>query len=125
MASRFRSFAWGALGAFLVLVAAAIVVPQYSDYRSRADADNMLVIVQPLQQEVEAHAAASHSLQGSGSGVKMAPQFFDAIVQQDGVIVLHGHSFGQVIVLMPTLSSGKVTWRCLGGSAGDVPPSCR
>jgi hypothetical protein len=126
MASRLGSFSWGALGAIVVLVAAAIVVPQYSDYRSRAEAYNMLVIAEPLQRSVETHALASHTLQGSGVGVTMAPEFFDAFVQQDGAIILHNrNAFGQLLMLQPTLQGGNITWRCMGGPPQDVPTSCR
>ena len=126
MASRLGSFTWGAFGAIAVLLAVAIVAPLYTDYRSRAEASDMLVIAEPLQRAVEAHAAASHTLQGSGAGVKMAPAFFYATVLWDGTIVLRNpNSFGQVIVLQPTLKAGSVTWQCAGGPARDVPPQCR
>jgi hypothetical protein len=56
----------------------------------------------------------------------MAPQFFDAIVQQDGIIILRNrNAVGQVVVLQPTLSGSSVTWRCIGGSARDVPARCK
>lgn len=126
MASRLGSFALGALGAITVLLAVAIVVPLYSDYRSRAQASEMLAIAQPLQRAVEAHAVASRTLQGAGAGIKMAPAFFDSTVLWDGTIVLRNrNSFGQVIVLQPTLKEGSVTWQCAGGSARDVPTHCR
>lgn len=126
MASRLLSFTYGAFGAVFVLVAAAIVVPQFSDYRSRAQAGYMLATAEPLQRAVEALATANRTLQGSGTGVSMAPTFFEATVHPDGVIVLHNRNgSGQVIVLQPTLKSSSVTWQCIGGSARDVPENCR
>jgi len=126
MKSQLRSFIAGALSAIAVLVVLALLAPLYSDYRSRAEAANMLTIAAPLQEAVEAHAAASHTLQGSGVGVEATSEYFDAIVQQDGTIVLHSRkTFGQVLVLLPAFHGSTVEWRCIGGSARDVPTWCR
>jgi hypothetical protein len=124
--SRTRSFFFGALGALLVLVAAAIVVPQYSDYRARARGSEMLFYVRPVQDLVASRAIALQSLSGAGVGLRYETpaSVKELIVREDGTLVVVGSHFGQVFVLMPSYSAGVVSWRCLGGSAKDVPATC-
>lgn len=121
----------GALGAITVLIATAIVRPMYSDYTGRSKASEMLKLAMALKQQIEPRILQHKSIQNAGVGIAPdLPQtatssIAQAHILQDGTIVLQGHHFGQVLVLMPSLVNQQVVWRCLGGSAKDVPPQCR
>jgi Tfp pilus assembly major pilin PilA len=117
----------GASGALLVLVAAAVIVPQYADYTARASAAGALNDLRELQERVAARALSSQSLSGSGVGISQSPppSLREITVLADGVVVAVASRFGQVIVLVPSYSNGSVSWRCMAGSAKDVPPPCR
>jgi type II secretory pathway pseudopilin PulG len=125
--SRARSFAIGASGALFVLIAAAMIIPQYADYTARSRASVALIDLRELQERIAARALAGQSLSGSGVGVlqNTPPSLRKVTVFSDGAIVAVASHFGQVIVLIPSYSAGKVSWQCIGGSSKDVPPLCR
>ena len=125
--SKTRAFISGAIGALLVLIAAAIIVPQYGDYTARSRAATVLNSVRPLQDRIASRIIALKSVSGSGIGNSqlVASPVKEIVVLEDGIIIVVGSHFGQVLVLVPSYSSGNVSWRCLGGSAKDVPPQCR
>ena len=116
------------LGALLVLISAAVVIPLYGDYRSRAESMNWLQNIRPIQFAVADNAIKLNTLSNSGVGIKVPHEFRsgpNVIIRSDGMILIHGQKYGQLVALIPELSRSKVTWKCLGGSAKDVPPSCR
>lgn len=125
--SKTHSFIAGAAGALFILVAAAIIVPQYGDFRARAQAADALVSIRPTQDRVAAQAIARQSLVGSGLGIAQSASghISESWVLTDGAIVLRLAGTGQVFVLLPTYSAGAVSWRCIGGSAKNVPLNCR
>ena len=122
-----RSFFAGAAGALLVLAAAAVIVPQYGDYTARSRASEALYFVRSVQDQVEAQAIAHQSVSGSGVGISSSsgPAVSEVLVLSNGVILLRAAHFGQVFVLIPSYSEGKVAWHCIGGSSKDVPAKCR
>jgi hypothetical protein len=125
-----KSVLLGMLGALAVLVAAAVIYPQYSDYRARAQTSEWLFEVQEAQRAVAANAQRRNSLTGSGVGVHRpnfsgtaAPDYFK--VTDDGMIFLKGGSDGQLVVLLPSISGTHVSWACVGGSSKATPSRCR
>ena len=68
------------------------------------------------------------SMLNSGVGVK-TPINFPAdpkvSITRDGVILIHGKGYGQLLALIPVQSNRSIKWTCLGGSAKDVPAACR
>lgn len=121
--SRFFSmscFGKGFFGAFIVLAVAAFIVPQYSDYAASAETSAWMAQVAPVQAHVAANAEREQSLVNAGQDAKRpnfsrhAPAYFE--ITKDGMIFIQGGREGQLIVLVPTLTEGKVSWRCIGGS---------
>ena len=125
--SRVRAFLTGAAGALFVLVAAAVIIPQYSDYTTRVRASEVLLYLRQVQDRVSSQAVANKSVSGSGAGVSQLPEppLKDIMVLPDGMIIAVSLHFGQVFVLIPSYSSGSVSWRCIAGSSKDVPQKCR
>jgi hypothetical protein len=121
------SFLAGVVGALLVLAAWAVIAPQYSNYETRVHASEVLSSIRPIQDRVSSQALARQSVSGSGQGISYepVPAVRDGWVLADGEIVVRGSHFGQVFVLVPSYSDGAVSWRCIGGSAKDVPRRCR
>jgi hypothetical protein len=129
--SRSKAFMFGCLGAGLVLAIAAIIAPLYSDWRARARSDEILAVAVPLQEKIgslieqgkvpELMQASKKQLILDGASKPIA----NADVLSNGTIALVGKKDGQVMLLVPSLVQGKVMWRCLGGSAKDVPLRCR
>lgn len=123
-----KCFVKGMLGALLVLISAAVVIPLYGDYRSRSETMNWLQNIRPIQFAVADNAIKLNTLNNSGIGIKIPNGLTsepNVIIRPDGMILIHGQKYGQLVALIPELSRNKVTWKCFGGSAKDVPPSCR
>ena len=123
---------WQGFGTAMLLVAIAafVVYPQYADYRSMSQTSVMLNFLRvELQDKVEARAVQLGTLEGVGRGVSMVPSpgnFLRIVhVEPNGLIVAKGGAKGQTLVLLPSISQGKVTWRCVGGADRDVPNHCR
>ena len=124
-----KSFLLGALGALLTLILVAIIYPQYSDYRAKAETVDWLIEVKPLQLDIQKAALRQGSLTGSAKGLKepnfsLGPINFFSITDE-GVIIIKGGSHGQMLVLSPYLNAGGVMWQCIGGSDIDVPRKCK
>ena len=117
-----RRFFQGMLGALLVLVAAAIIVPQWQDYLADSETSVWLnAEIMPAVQSISANALRLRTTSGAGIGVPKpifqvhAPSLVE--IDPDGIIFLKGGSDGQFVALIPTLSGGNVSWRCIGGSS--------
>lgn len=113
-------FGKGFFGALIVLAIAAFVIPQYADYAASAETSAWMAQVAPVQDYVAVNAERNHSLSNSGLGAKRpnfssrAPAYFE--VTKDGTIFMQGGHEGQLVVFVPALTEGKVSWRCIGGS---------
>ena len=124
-----RAFALGALGALAVAIAAALIVPMYADYRTRAQSHAWLADLRTGTMVQIAEAAMRNgTVAGSGRGIAM-PTFASAPpahveITDDGALILHGGRDGQLMVLTPRIDGDDVIWTCRGGSARDVPSQC-
>ncbi len=123
-----KCFFKGILGAFLVLIAFALIIPMYGDYRSRAETSDWLLNIASTKIAISGNITRLNSLTNSGIGVK-SPSGLRSNprinITTDGVIFIQGIKYGQLLVIIPELSGTKVSWTCIGGSAKDVPPFCR
>ncbi len=117
----------GAMGALAILIGAAIIIPQYSDYRAAAETDRWLVQMGPIKLMIEENAMRLKTMAGAGKHIDLPASllspppgatFFE--IRDSGEIIMHGGRDGQLVILTPTLSDGRVTWRCLGGPTRDV-----
>jgi hypothetical protein len=119
-----RCFLLGVSGAIVGFLLTVLVYAQYSDYRAAAQSYNWRIEAEPAQRQVEANAARIGTLSGAGVGVgkprfsQPGPERFE--VSTDGLILMHGGSAGQLVVLIPSLGASGVSWRCLGGSGEHV-----
>jgi hypothetical protein len=124
-----KCFLKGLGGALFVLIGAALVVPQYSDYRARAKTSEWLARSQEIQSMIEENAVKQKSLLGAGRGIDVKTFQLAGLdvfeIMDSSTIILRGGPEGQVIVLIPSLSETRVVWRCIGGPAKAVPAKCR
>ncbi len=126
-----RDFYLGAAAATVVLLAAAFLIyPQYSDYRAAAETSQWLAVAEmSMKPYIAEKAKRAKTLAGSGVGLPK-PVFAvsnmpDLEITPDGMIFMRGGRDGQLVVLIPSLAEGKVTWRCVGGSRHDVTSECQ
>jgi hypothetical protein len=120
-----RCFLWGAFGAFIVLLAAAILVPQYADYKDRAANTAVYDESLTLRESIAARILELGSVENSGTNIQhLADGSYKAVVTRDGAIILQGR-YGHVMVLTPVLDQGAVSWQCIGGPPKDMPRMCR
>lgn len=124
-----KHFMLGALGALLVLVAAAVIVPLYADYLTRSQSSAWVTRARtPTMAAIADAAKRNGTVLGSGVGIArpdLGPEPPAHVeITDDGTLVLHGGRDGQYMVWTPVLAEGEVTWRCRGGSRRDVPREC-
>ena len=114
-----KCFFKGMGGAILVLLAAAIIVPQYADYRAALETSDWLSSVTSTTDVITTNVKRLKTTTGSGVGVarpviaQRPPSLVE--IADNGVIFLKGGREGQFVVLIPSYVDGKVVWRCIGG----------
>ncbi len=123
----FRScFLRGVLGALVILLAAAVAIPQYADYKERAANSAIYDESLPLRESIEARILELDSVENSGTGIQVpTSKGFKASITRDGSIILQGNRYGHVLLLTPNLNQGMVGWQCIGGPPKDMPLKCR
>lgn len=129
--TRLRCLFAGALGAVLVLIAAAVLIPAYGDYRGRATLTEAMSELDSYRFDISERATTLGKTEGSGTGIVVSPGDmarlgFDYVrIFSDGTIAARHGKYHQVIIWEPTISSGEVSWRCLAGPRKSVPAWCR
>ncbi len=129
--SKLRCLFAGALGAVLVLIAAAVLIPVYGDYRGRAALTEAMGELVSYRTDISERAAKLGKTEGSGIGIVVSPEDLARLgldyvrIFSDGTIVIRHGQYRQVIVWEPTVSAGEVSWKCVGGPRKSVPPWCR
>ena len=108
-------------------ISLAVFMPMRSDYSSRAESYKILKHLERAKKEIEARFMNQRDRVNIGKEVSIEsnPIIGRAFVSPDGIIFAQGAAHGQIIVLMPSNSNGKVSWICWGGSFKDVPFQCR
>lgn len=127
---RTQKILWGVFGALTVLALLALVDPVGRDDIARSQAAKILHSLRPTQRAIESRA--SNTLEGSGIGVAYSPDpaminsaISEVFVLSNGAIVVRSTPHGHVMVMIPALDEGALTWRCVAGPAQDVPTACR
>lgn len=123
-----KCFFYGALGAVVLLTAAAVTFAQYSDYRSRAEFETWIMQLEPTRKTIELNILNLKGTHGSGVGIKK-PLFTPnnvvfSDVLESGIIIVKGGLDGQMLALVPSLSGTGVAWQCIGGSDKAVSSKC-
>lgn len=123
-----KSFIFGALGAIFVLISAAIIMPQYSDYRAQSEISDWLNIIHDTQLSINSKAISAGSLNDVGKKI-MLPRLSSKIdyfeITNTGTILIKGGLAGQFIALIPTIKDGEVNWVCIGGSNEHMVSKCK
>ena len=124
-----KAFVLGALGALAVLTAAALIVPMYADYVTRAQSASWVARARaPTMAAIAEVAKRNGTVRGSGVGIALpdlGPEPPEHVqITEDGTLVMHGGRDGQFMVWTPVLVDDSVVWTCRGGSGRDVPSSC-
>lgn len=126
--SKASAFIFGIAGALLVLGLAALIMPMYSDYRSRAAASSTLAAMSIVQKQIAENSLKRQTMDNAGMDIaipKATKEIQWVKISGDGTLVAITPKFGQVFVLMPSYIDGKIEWQCVAGSRKDVPPNCR
>jgi hypothetical protein len=117
-----KCFLMGFAGAILGLLLSIFVGARYADYMAAEQTEAWLQQLAPTVAQVSANIEKLHGVSGAGLGVA-TPSFSGkppppalALVTADGAILLQGGYRGQAVVLLPSWTGGKPTWRCIGGS---------
>ena len=118
-----KCFLSGLSGALLLLVVAGVVLPDIPYFWvPRKETLEWLDQVKPIQATIEKNAIQQNSLMNAGRSLdKKAFQNANANlnlfeIAETGTLILRGGRVEQVIILIPSLAAGQVTWRCIGGS---------
>ncbi len=127
--SKLKCFFTGMLGAVLVLLAAAVLVPVYGDFAGRAALSESLAGLATYREKIARMASRRGSIEGSGVGVLIEDlpglSLDYARVFPDGTLVIRHAGYHQVVVWEPSIAAGQVSWKCIGGPRNNVPASCR
>ncbi|KPK05852.1 MAG: hypothetical protein AMJ64_10625 [Betaproteobacteria bacterium SG8_39] len=116
--------------ALVGFLAVAVVLPMMADAEAKEAAQALLAGTEPAKQKVAAVAAQSKTLDGSGKGIKLAPQQNSKFGELKWLVAPSGEIRGWnepnaiEVVLTPILQSGKVSWRCQGYPNRAMPASC-
>lgn len=123
-----RCFLIGIAGFLFAGLVAAIAIPSYGDFRSRASLSETMSAVVPLRTKIaEALVKDPKSVAAvAGSATREPPAGANYLkVAADGTIVFRSAKHGQLMLFEPEVRQGTVTWKCVGSPPRDVPPDCR
>ena len=116
-----------ALVGFLVV---AVVMPRMAGADAKEAAQALIVGAGPAQQQVGAAVEKSGKLEGSGNGVKIAPNNDSRhgemkwLVSEGGAIRGWNETNALEVTFIPSLQAGKASWSCRGYPVSAMPPNC-
>ncbi len=127
-----RCFFLGFAGFILAALLTSIAFASYGDYTARASLAETQQSVAPLQTQIAEIIMTQNSIENAGAALdppiaKQSYQNTDFLkVSDDGTIIFRSRKHGQIIVLVPSLNSGAVGWKCLGSKPDkNLPVTCR
>ena len=108
-------------------ISLAVFMPMRSDYSSRAESYKILEHLERTKKEIEARFMnqRDHVNIGKDVSIESSSIIGRAFVSPDWIIFAQGEAHGQIMILIPSYSNGKMSWSCWGGSFKDVPFQCR
>jgi type II secretory pathway pseudopilin PulG len=116
--------------ALVGFLAVAVVLPMMADAEAREAAQALLAGSDAAKKQVAAAAEKTKSLDGAGTGVKLAPTKNPKFGELKWIIAPSGEIRGWneqnaiEIALTPIMQSGKVSWRCRGYPNRAMPADC-
>ena len=118
-----RCFLIGFAGFLVAGLIAAIAIPSYGDYTSRASLSETMAAIHPLRERIaEALVKEPRSIATPREPIAGISYLK---VMPDGAIVFRSAKHGQLIIFEPEVREKTVTWKCIGAPAKDVPSNCR
>ena len=127
-----KCFFKGLLGASLLLLIFFFTVPLYANYQARAETAGWLLLVEEVKNVITENAVKNKSLLHAGRDIDTQAMLktwggkVDLLQITDfSTVILRGGREGQMLVLIPSLQQGQVTWQCVGGSQHAMPSPCR
>jgi hypothetical protein len=124
-----RCFAIGIVGFLAAALLAAIAIPSYGNYASRATLSETMVAIAPVRDKIaesllKTPRNPSDNRLASAQQVSI-PNVTYLRVMPDGTIVFRSAKHGQLIVYEPEVRGSTVVWKCIGAPLKEVPPACR
>lgn len=110
------------LGCISALVFSSFLYSQYSDYRGRANVQELMFGAEGLQRELEENFKKTGKIDGGWRGNRELQD--GVMIAENGVLVLKGRR-GELLVLIPKAGSDGVQWSCYVGPEKDRPANCR
>lgn len=119
-----------ALLAVISLVVAlpiALIMPAYQCYGDRHKVSELMISLSSLKVEIAERIELNQSVHdvGLGLGVAVEGRVKGGVVLKDGVIVAGGDDPPVVVILQPTITAGKVEWKCMGFPERHMIGPCR
>jgi hypothetical protein len=110
----------------LALLLTVLIYPQYSDYTAAAQSSYWFNMALSAGWQVEAEAVKRGTVRGVGITLAKdeLPHIRVLEIGPSGQLLMQGGSDGQIILLIPRLVDGRVSWRCIGGSRKAVSLAC-
>jgi Zn-dependent protease with chaperone function/Tfp pilus assembly protein PilE len=114
-------------------VLAAIAIPAYQDYVTRAKVTSALTDAEPLKAKVEDYFAVNddwptslHDLGYDDDTVPTSDGSYELGVYERGIVAIT-LADSQYVVLEPSAEEVSITWTCYGEGANEaqLPPDCR
>ena len=119
-----KAFLIGALGAIIILIAAALAILAYTDFTQRVITSEIIVSTGQQQKDIEKSILSKTPIQEQLLlNTTKHIQFIKVL--NNGVILVKATGKGQMVVLTPTIHENSVNWSCIGSPNIWVPLKCR
>lgn len=122
-------------GIALLGILAAIAIPQYAEYTSRAKTASAIQAAEPLRGNVEAYIVKTGQYPHAGdvpAATQSVPDVANIQMAEGGVVVVRflptqGQLADKTIEIAPVIANGQLSWNCSGGTLDSKyrPPRCR
>lgn len=99
----------------------------YTCYDTRAMASEVVSYAEAQRAQIEQQAASRKSLKDVTTGIRLPPagKITAGYITRDGTIVAISADPPAMIVLLPVMADGAISWTCMGTPSKHVPERCR
>ncbi len=116
---------------YILFVIAAVAIPAYRDYRSRAELGLALTATEPAREALSRYFQANGGIPESLEAADIGPQLADGSqlsLDSENMALTVTTSDGSLILTPRRDEQGQILWTCAPGEGlrpGQVPPLCR